>query len=254
MVFRKEKWANSFRKDETTGWQCPTCMNGLLDSKTELVKNFENVSSKNLREEYPNIPLEATSSKFSGFLICNNSKCEERVAVSGDLFLESDVYINASGEAGEKIIEIMVPKFFYPELVFFALPSNCPEVIRDQIKKAFSHYWNDVDSSANNIRKSLELIMNEQNVRKTKTIKNKRRRLSLHNRIQLFEKKKPALKEYLMALKWIGNIGSHKNSKITKDQILEAFEVVNYCLLTLYDDQEKRLSQFVKSINKNKGI
>lgn len=67
------------------------------------------------------------------------------------------------------------------------------------------------------------------------------------------KKKEPEISKSLMALKWIGNIGSH-TGLIDKDDILKTFQVLHFSLTKLYDNREQNIQTFIEQINKNKGL
>ena len=56
----------------------------------------------------------------------------------------------------------------------------------------------------------------------------------------------------LMAIKWIGNDGSHYK-KITKEDILDAFKILEYCLNKIYVKEEEEIKKLAKKINTIKG-
>ena len=54
--------------------------------------------------------------------------------------------------------------------------------------------------------------------------------LTIHNRIELFEKKNPEVAEMLMAIKWIGNEGSHELKGLTRENVVIAYEIIYHCI------------------------
>ncbi len=74
----------------------------------------------------------------------------------------------------------------------------------------------------------------------------------LHKRIERFKIKNPEQAESLMAIKWIGNSGSHTSTSLTKDDILDSFEILEYVTTKLYETDTKRITQLTKQINKKK--
>ena len=96
--------------------------------------------------------------------------------------------------------------------------------------------------------------MNYYKVKKT-TIdkKGKRRGLSLHARIEEFRRKFPNEADMLMAIKWIGNSGSHASEKLTKDDTLDGFEILEHVIHKLFETETKRIKKLTKIINKKKG-
>ena len=79
----------------------------------------------------------------------------------------------------------------------------------------------------------------------------KRVGLPLHARIIEYRKKNQQLADLLLAVKWIGNSGSH-DSKITKDDTLDAYRILEYVLTKLYSNNETELIKMATQINKMK--
>lgn len=57
-----------------------------------------------------------------------------------------------------------------------------------------------------------------------------------------------------MAIKWIGNQGSHLDKELTNENLITAFEILENVLHKIYDKSEKMIAQKVRHINKNKKI
>ena len=57
-----------------------------------------------------------------------------------------------------------------------------------------------------------------------------------------------------MAIKWIGNIGSHSTENLKKEDCLDAFEMLEHVLYKLYQIEAKKLTSLKNIINKRKGI
>ena len=62
-------------------------------------------------------------------------------------------------------------------------------------------------------------------------------------------------KDYLMALKWGGNSGSHSNKKShTKEELLDMFELLEAALVAIYgENQRKVLAKKAATISSRKG-
>lgn len=76
--------------------------------------------------------------------------------------------------------------------------------------------------------------------------------MSLHSRIALYEQQNKAIATRLFAIKWLGNAGSHPG-EITKDDVLDAYEILESILDQLYVQHEKRIDRMVSKVNKKKG-
>ncbi|QRR00803.1 DUF4145 domain-containing protein [Dyadobacter sandarakinus] len=110
----------------------------------------------------------------------------------------------------------------------------------------------DTASCANKVRVVVEKMMDDLKIKKTYTSSRSRKSYSLHQRIEFFKTKYPQFADSVMAIKWIGNSGSHNNDPINKNDILDAFEILNYVLADLYETHKKRIHRLTKTINKRK--
>ncbi|TCP92760.1 uncharacterized protein DUF4145 [Sphingomonas sp. PP-CE-1A-559] len=75
---------------------------------------------------------------------------------------------------------------------------------------------------------------------------------TLDSRIKEFELKDPKNAEILLAVKWLGNSGSHAGG-LTRDDVFDAFDMVELVLNNLYDTTTADIMAKVKAINNHKG-
>lgn len=218
---------------------CPTCKIGSLEVPQNDRLLHETAESKELNN-YSGYPC--TDYIFSIHLKCNS--CGERVAVSG---FRSEENFPSDEEFG--LQSSINPVSFFPAPYIIDIPSSCPKSVHSVLKESFRLYWVDVSSCANKIRIVIELLFDELNVISI-TIQGKK--LTLHKRIEEFQKMNPKVGEILLAIKWIGNEGSHL-SELKKMDVLDAYELLEYALELLFDDKEKRLLTLTQEINANKG-
>ena len=133
----------------------------------------------------------------------------------------------------------------------------CPADIKDEVRAASSLYWSDVSASANRIRTAVEKILDHKKIKRSKKIQSgknagKNRRLSLHERIELFKQKDSDLAATMLAIKWLGNAGSHTSDLNEKD-LLDAFELLEHVIEELFVEKLKKIRSITKKINKKKG-
>ncbi len=237
MAFDRKAWLNWKAKKP-----CPTCKTGKL---------YEPEKGGKLRSETAeSLDWDAYGGNsysnyvFSMHMKCDN--CNETVVVSG--YMSEENY--PSGEDME-IQRSITPVSFYPAPHIIEIPSSCPKGIVKILKESFALFWLDVASCANKIRISIEMLLNEQGIDQTKTAKKGIEPLSLHARLGIFRKTKPDVARHLEAIKWIGNAGSHL-SDIKSDDVLTAYELLEFSLEKLYNDRENRLIQLSDEINKAK--
>ena len=62
------------------------------------------------------------------------------------------------------------------------------------------------------------------------------------------EAREPELAVRLMAIKWIGNAGSHE-SELTRDDFLDAYQPIDEVIAELYEKRPKKWSELSAKIN-----
>jgi hypothetical protein len=111
------------------------------------------------------------------------------------------------------------------------------------LDRAFKLFWVDDRACANSIRSAVELFMDHQKVPVTIIDRNgDRRQQRLHHRIVAWGKRpnRDKLAKVLMAIKFIGNEGSHgaKKNGVTRDDIYESFTFFKHVLDTVFSIED----------------
>lgn len=236
---------NKLDKDLWLNWDikntnmCPSCNKGNLQYKNKKIQS-ETSDSKH----FARFSSGRCEHVVSFHLIC--TKCEEVVAVTG-ISLEDD-----EGKG-------FTPNHFYPALNIINIPIKCPKDIVKELKKSFSLFWVDENSCANSIRKSVEVLLDNLGIRRQIIRDNGKKpiRLELHKRIEELKSNEQyiPISQYLSAIKWGGNIGSH-SSNLSKEKVLSLYEIINKVLIDLYGEEQKeknRINMEVSAINTSKG-
>ncbi len=232
---------------------CPTCQSGILQKKGDNFFESSNSETKQCSSELW-FEIEMCLYRFSAMLECSSQNCREAVVVVGDGRIERFHEVNDhTGRWDEWEESIYTPKFFYPPLNIIPILEEYDERIKPLMSQAFSFFFSDTESCANKIRVVLEELMTCMKVRKTLDTKKGRIRLKLHDRIESFKTKNPENGDRLLAIKWIGNAGSHTGSVSQKD-ILQAFRILDVVLRSIYSKRDKELDLIVAKINKRKGV
>lgn len=149
------------------------------------------------------------------------------------------------------------------------MPEAIPEKIRTQLDLAFSQFYYDESSSANRVRNAIEIILDEIGAAKSKFItKNskcpiraekcslhnqdlRRTRISfesLHARIEHYKKKNKEVSRLMLAIKIIGNEGSHNGNSVSKEDLLKAFMIMETILDILYTKAHKIANKIAEEI------
>jgi hypothetical protein len=179
-------------------------------------------------------------------LQCSSANCKESVACIGKY--------NCSlgcGSSGEPVInKALDPLFFFPTVPIFQLPAEMPVDIAEQLRQSFSLFWSNPNAAANSLRVAVEAMMDFHKVRKTTVNANgKRVPLMLHGRIVEFKKLNSDLGEKLMAIKWLGNSGSHLTG-ISKKRLYDGYRLVHYVMEEMFENKKRNLD---KTIIRRKG-
>lgn len=188
---------------------------------------------------------------FIGHLRCSVDACQEGVAVMGDGGLVPEMH--GKDWFGEYDVR-MRPIVFRPALRIIDPPVKCPESVTRLLEASAEVIWLDPSAAVNRMRAAEEALMTAHSVKRFTVDRRRRRvRLSLHERLELFEKKKPEPAALLMAVKWLGNEASH-GDVITHADAWEAAEILELALHLVYDDRTAALKSRAAKIVKAKGI
>lgn len=248
----KELWLRpNLSVDNCPEWSCPTCKNGHLTLAKEDLLFEETTESKSSHND-PEWEPYWISYMFSAVLRCNNSKCRDIVSTCGKGYVEESMMPIDDNEWAYVANDYFIPEHFSPPLAIFQIVDSCPDSVKKEIVNSFSLFFSDTNSCSNKIRIAVELILNDLKIPKTKIVKSRRKRLSLHERIIRFGSSYPKLANALLAIKWIGNAGSHTDT-VDKQDLLDAYDILNYTLEEVYFGRKKEIEKMISQINKNKA-
>jgi hypothetical protein len=241
-----------FTRDNTPDWLCPRCKKGLLRFVEGQFHAEERKDSKDAHSHEAWDP-DWIRYVYSGLLRCGNDNCGELVTNAGTGGVDIDVVIGDDGEPEQAWADFFQPKYFEPPLQLIDLPEDCPASISKPLQESFRLFFSSPPAASNNVRIALEALLTELGVKRFNTKNNKRIFLSLHSRISLLPAKYSGLGELLLAIKWLGNAGSHAYSAVTIDDVMDAYELMDHVLQELYTQKTKKAKALAKLINKKKG-
>jgi hypothetical protein len=237
-------WTETIKTNSSPPWPCNSCARGTFALVTGSLIHKETVWSKRARKSDDWDPDWITYS-FTAWVKCNNPACNEEAAVAGSGGVNYNC--DEEGQAVERF-DYFSPLFCTPMPDIFELPKKCPEEITSELRAAFALFWSDPSASANRVRVALEALMNHLQIQKRrKNKKGKFDKLNLHGRIKVFSENESRIGDQLMALKWLGNTGSH-DGKVMSNDVLDAFEIIEQALLELVEHRSKRLAALAKGL------
>ena len=246
MSIDRRQFAN--RYTELPNWRCSRCSLGSLVEDRPRRVLLEPTFSKKVHSEEWWEP-EFITHRFAAFLQCGNAGCGEITIVTGNASVD---YVH-DHEGNPDYYDLFEPRTAQPPIAVFALDERWPEQLRSQLTLAFSHVFNDAGAAGNRLRTAVECLMDDRGVKKFPRT-GPRKKIALHNRIIDFKSQNADAADLLLAVKWLGNTGSHADvSGLTREDVLDAMELLERALHLVYDDTGKRLAKLAQSINRRKG-
>lgn len=249
MAINRELWTPPFASFPS--WLCPSCQTGTLALNNETFNNLETGPSEKSHDHEAWEP-EWIIERFVGLLVCQNEVCGELVAMGGC----SHIDVFEDYEHQERTLErAFQPIFMYPAPPVFPIPKKCPKVVANELKKSFALFWSDAGSCANRLRAAAEALLTDRKIPHTTLNKNgKRERISLHARIEKLKQKDTRSADYLLAVKWLGNTGSHADvDRLNRNDLLDGFELFEHVVEIVYVKREKHLRKLAREISFRKG-
>lgn len=239
-------WTRGFDANTLPAWPCPTCGRGhvrLVPKTFAFKETAASIKSKGSPDWDP----DWIDYVFACWGECTYLSCKEPFAVAGKGGI-SPYYDEDQEEVwGEHFLATSCQ----PMPNIFTIPKNCPSEVSEPLMAAFSFFWNDPEACASRMRVSLEAIMNHLGIPRKKKNKNgKYSDLTLHARIEKYSMTNPLLGSQLLALKWLGNTGSHGGGSLSKSELLDAFEILEHALLEIIDERSKRVAALAKKLTK----
>lgn len=172
------------------------------------------VRSLHLRDGAFEGPDELTGT-FTGTLRCDSASCVEKYVIAGDW-----VYTWGFGEVRQRdrLVDRFALRYVSPTLPLLMVPARTPVSVATATATASAALWISHDLAATQLRLAVEEFLTSRKVRRSeKTAKNKRRRLSMQERLCLFDATHIDVVHALEAVKWIGNAGTHESGLTVAD-------------------------------------
>lgn len=242
-------YLNPFRVNEIPEWTCPTCNKGLIHTQNSTFMKDERASTKKFHQ-HPAFEIDWLQFVYSTIFTCQNTSCGEVISSTGTGYIfEDHIESEFDGSYHSEYIEYFIPTFFQPHLNFFNIPLDAPNNVIEPIQMSFSLFFCSPSSALNNVRIALENLLDYLEVAR---LNSEGRRLPLHHRISQVKVYKELIEPFL-AIKYLGNTGSHEYKDILKDDVLDVYEVLEFSLEKIFSTKEEEIQTLVKNINDAKG-
>ncbi|KQP63517.1 DUF4145 domain-containing protein [Nocardioides sp. Leaf285] len=217
---------------------CPTCEVGNLRLDGAVKVTW--ASHVMTAPAYPPLAEVDHGGAFTAHLRCDDSGCQEGAVVAGRAYVDEQ-WERPSDSRYQTFLQV---HFVEPALRLFHVPPATPDSIREAVRAASIVMWASPSSAANRLRYAVEEILDDQGVTKSGTT---------HGRIERFSKTDKPMADALMAVKWIGNEGSHQDVLTTND-VLDDAEILKHVVVALYGIGNAAIEAKIKAINDAKGI
>jgi hypothetical protein len=244
-----------FNIEHLPQWFCPTCKIGILEIGKKTADLEQTAESLELKSWHPNYDHEFVEYTINAVLKCNNKKCCETVMSVGSGRVDEYHDYSERGEEIHEYVTLFKPKYFYPPLNIFNVPENVPTNIVNMLSKSFSLFFCDSDSCGNRIRACVEFLLDSIDMpREHEDKKGKIIRSNLHYRIEHLPEEYEKIKGLLLAIKWLGNVGSHGNEGLTKKETIDAYEILKVVLNIIYKPSHDHVFALADKINEARGV
>ena len=188
---------------------------------------------------------------FHGLLRCSSPKCAEPVVVVGEYRIDVAAQSVESWRGG--YVSLLRLRYAHPALVLLDCPVRTPEAVRSAVAAASLLVWADPGAAANRLRLATEELLTAQDVPPSAIVQGNNKRLHAHQRLERLSARNSVAAEALMAVKWIGNEGSHTDA-LTVGDVLDGAEMLGSALRALYDTSDEEVRRLVRETNNAKGV
>jgi hypothetical protein len=235
-------WLDLISQGEAPLYPCPHCDKGILLLEKGSLTFHSTVASLRAQPDEgwdPDVAVYA----FSCWLKCAAPKCGGFVAVVGRGH-EDAGWDDELGTVWEKRFR---PRFAWPMPPVFPLPQPCPDTVTSALQASFAALWSDQSAAASRLRVAIEYLLDEIGVQCRRRSTQGYERLSLHVRIELLAKAEPQVAANLMAIKWLGNTGTHEMA-VTLQELLSAYEIMEHAMESLLRQRARRADVLAKEL------
>lgn len=221
-------------------WPCPACGQKTLQIMKESFECKDTFASRSASGEEWFEP-EMDSAVFSCMAECSRQQCREVVACNGDSGWERE----RDHEHRDQYVKWYKPRNFLPALHPITLPQQCPTEITRPLTAAFSIYLSQPGSAANLIRITVERMLTAIGIQEHN---NNGKRIVLHQRLSKLIGDYAVYKDPLMAIKFLGNAGSHTYDEVQVEDVEAAYDIMDYVVSDLFSGRKESVETLTKRL------
>lgn len=232
-----------FADHPTDTYTCPRCGKGALVPQKD---SFSVVEPKFSKDAFHHEDWDPhwVQERFTYQCVCDAKNCGEVAFVSG------------SGSVDQRYDHQGTPEYyslykicsFFPAPHIIRIPEGAPREVIERLELCFALFWTDTAAACNAMRASLEALLDELKVpNSAKSAKGKTYRLGLHQRLDSWAQQEKENAELCLALKEVGNLGSHGGT-VREKHFFGVMEIYQYVLVQLFENNAERMKQLAAKI------
>lgn len=237
-------WTKKLTESACPPWPCPMCGRGCV-SLVAGSMTYEETAPTRWAAQSSEWDHEWTEYTFLAQGRCTNPDCRQIFAISGDGGIDQ-YYDHVAREPVWE--DAFRPRTCFPVPEMFALSDAVPNDVRWALEDAFAVFWQSRASCASRMRVAVERLMDYVGiVRRRVNRRGETYDLSLHGRIELYSRMNEPIAGNLLALKWLGNTGSH-DEDVSVDDLLDGLEVMEHALAEVVDRRSDRIAAVAEGL------
>jgi hypothetical protein len=240
-------WKAILTSDRCPAWPCPICNRGILKLVPKSLTRYETATSKagHGEDEFDESWVDYV---FSAWAKCTHFSCGQDFALSG----KGGVEPTMSEEGEIEYDDYFELKHCCPMPDIISLPKTCPDEVKIELRASFQLFFLNKAACVGRIRTALERLMDFVGIPARRRAKGRILSIALHERIEIYSRKKRALGDRLMAIKWLGNTAVHTGA-LSSGEILDGYEILEHTLSEIIENKSARIDKLAKALSKRHG-
>lgn len=211
---------------------CPQCAEGHVRFDKPLLAESDPEARKHDAWE-----PEWIKGTFSARGECENPECRQTVQATGDYHVDyaCSVAFDPFNERRDPYAAFHRIAHVHPPMLLMPIPESAPDGVREGVLRASRVLLADAGLAATALRAAVERLLTAEGIPATDPTTNKFR--TAHQRIMEWGNADPGrapVVKLLMAVKWLGNAGTHEDSDVTVEEVLRGASVLDEAFHRLY--------------------
>lgn len=231
--------------------RCPSCDSGHVRfGKPDDAEGYSSASARN----HPGFEPEWITGTFSIRGECENPSCRQAIHGAGDYFVanaKKSVSDDPWQETGPEYSAFYRVSQLHPPPRLVLAPQLAPEEVQTGLLRAARVLLADAGLAGTALRSAVERFLTSEGV---PSIGSSGRFRSAHERIEEWraaDTNRVPVARLFIAVKWLGNVGTHEDSDLTIAEVLEGADLLDEAFHRIYTGPN--IDARAQSINSAKG-